>query len=657
MGFYGSHQNQPAEAADVADFDASNAGQLGVGLSLRPQLQESKSQPQLRSGPLLTPDRSSSFSAFRSSASSPLPVHLPSPLPSCSPTSPNPKDLAPTLSTGKGHKRPWSENLEREEGRSVDIQQEKRLRLGNTDKESGDWAQIQGYRQQSPPVAGKGNTIQSEERQRTGWSQESRIPRASEGKVCASKSCKEGDKRKQRPADAILDVADIGPVLGSGRTGRVYRCKSESENLAVKMFLGTNSFNREYGAYQIMHAEATQVPILVPRFYEKILLPQELLNQIQSFLDHGPSEDEEVEIPLPPYGLILERLRGPILSQVLSPVNKSLTSSYLTELHESLRATLEAIHELGVVHTDLKENNIMFQTKATTPDHCRIIDFGHAEFQSQLSPKSWKKKCESDKAELNVVFSEAEARLAIKLGLEFLKSNDFNLSTALPSAPEELLDAEALLAKYDHPRKEGNYLESLTSYSPHQIPEPLQSRLAILLKFASRRALEAKPLINKILSLIPNPTDLLALSLVNILFDASRHNKALDLLTLQLSNSSMHPLISARFHERKIQSVIEGKCVWQAHISALKKAMPIFVAAYGKKSVEVLAAKYKLGTAYKLNGEKDLAREIYFESVSEFERVEMESGGTVGGAVEQKVDSDQGARNLLRRWRYEVEAL
>ncbi|XMA20932.1 hypothetical protein WAI453_013723 [Rhynchosporium graminicola] len=624
---------------DLAGLDARNARQLvGVELSLP------SSQPQFHKSKSLPPK------ARRQSSNLPL-------------TASNPKDLAPILSTGRGHKRACSADYERRgERSSIRIQhqqQEERLRIRETGKESRKGAQLQGSRRQNPSVAGKGNTIQR------------RSGAASEGEVCASKA-------EQRPAAAddaaiVLDLADLGPLLGSGNTGRVYRWKSESENLAVKMFLEINSFNREYSAYQIMHAEATQIPpIRVPCFYEKVHLPQELLDQVWSFLDHRSNEDEEeeeeeeeeveeeeeeVEMPPSPHGLILERLRGPILSQVLNPANQSLTSSYLIKLHESLRATLEAIHKLGIVHTDLKENNIMFLTEETTPDNCRMIDFGHAEFQSQLSSQSWETKCESDKADLHDVFCEAEARLAIRLGVEFLKSDDLDLSTAFASAPEEPLDAKALLDQYDHPRKEGNYLESLKPCSPRQSPESFQTRFAILLKFASSRALEATPLIKKILSLIPKPTDLLALSLVNILFDASRQKKALELLNLQLSNSSMHPLISVRFHERKIQYVIDGKCVWQAQISALKRAMPVIVAAYGKKSAEVLAAKYKLGRAYKLIGEEGLAREIYFESVSEFESIETESDGTAGRAVKQKVDSDQATENLLSRWRYEIEAL
>ncbi|KAH6723049.1 hypothetical protein BKA61DRAFT_585762, partial [Leptodontidium sp. MPI-SDFR-AT-0119] len=303
--------------------------------------------------------------------------------------------------------------------------------------------------------------------------------------------------------------------------------------------------------------------------------------------------------------------------------------------------------------------------------NCCIIDFGHADFQSQLSIRSWKEKCDSDEAQLNDIFREAEAQLVVTLGLRFLQFTQIDiLSQSLSRDTEADLDAADVLDKYDHPCKEGNYIESLLCHTSDQSSLTLQTRLAILLRFASYQARAAIPLIDTILSLVPDPLPLLALSLIDILLAASCQTEATALLNTQLSNPSLPVLFLARFHERKIQVLISGGNILQAQIAAIETAMPILVKAYGLKSFEVITTKYKLGTAWMIMGDKERTKEIYREVERELSKpcgetkcnsmsVSVSVNVNRECSEERNEESNGGekentVRKLLKTWRQEV---
>lgn len=388
----------------------------------------------------------------------------------------------------------------------------------------------------------------------------------------------------------------------------------------MKIFLNMRSFERERHAYVILRRAKRYDRILVPHYYKEILLPQKLIKQAQSFVDD--ESDAEAEDSVTDRGLVLEHLRGPTLCDILfSP--KTLTSSYLTELHNSTRSTLKTIHQLGIVHNDIKENNLVFQTKHALPQDCFIIDFGHSGFQKHLSVSTWKRRCVLDEEALDNMFRRAEARLAIDLSCGCITSKPLkeHLSQALCQGTELYSDLVEVLREYDNPCREGDYIESLlpdilyqqsssivqgsstlqpsTTAQPPSIVQPsstIPKRLAMILRFASGESAGAEYLIDTIISLIPNPSPLLAVSLVDILIETGRYNEAISLANTQLSNPSpLPPLFAARFHEQKIQMLVDGLVGLDRHIKAIESAMPSFVEAYGAESSKVKRAEETLG--------------------------------------------------------------
>ncbi|KAH7305748.1 hypothetical protein BKA65DRAFT_578439 [Rhexocercosporidium sp. MPI-PUGE-AT-0058] len=378
----------------------------------------------------------------------------------------------------------------------------------------------------------------------------------------------------------------------------------------------------------------------------EILLSQNFNDIIRSSVN-GDSNEEDKQTAIPDHGLVLERLRGPMLHEHLSQINTTLVSSYLIKLHESLRTTLKSLHRFGIVHSDIKNNNIIFRTDCASPANCCVIDFGHADFQSQLSARSWQEECDSDEASLHDIFHEVEAQLAIKLGLQFLKSSQIDLSSKSFSPGTE--DAMNLLKRYDHPWKEGNYIESLVSH-PNLSNSSCPSRYPP--EICNLRSLRLNPLTNTILSLIPSPEPLLALSLIDILLKACRYSQATSLLHAQLSNPSLALPFLARFREQKIGILIEGGYILQARVAAIEAAMPIFLQAYGESSLDLLYARYRLANAWRIMGNKERSREIYWEF--EGGKGHDSSSDTDSENASEKERNDVAKGELLKKWRREV---
>lgn len=134
-------------------------------------------------------------------------------------------------------------------------------------------------------------------------------------------------------------------------------------------FSDIDSFNTELHAYQIIHRSATTVQ--VPAFHGQVSLPEE-------FTDYPPYEyadenGEDVSVPLPSTALAFKRLHGQSLSDVLTfHFPDTITLLYLDTLQGDLRAGLRSLHQLGVTHGDIHENNIMFRGIHTG---CCFVDF------------------------------------------------------------------------------------------------------------------------------------------------------------------------------------------------------------------------------------------------------------------------------------------
>ena len=97
---------------------------------------------------------------------------------------------------------------------------------------------------------------------------------------------------------------------------------------------------------------------------------------------HDIGETEEGELYL-----VMEYLVGQSLSSELARGSMALTRG--VDILEQMCAALARAHDLGVVHRDLKSDNILLTTRGGRKDFVKILDFGlaHLAMDPRLAPK------------------------------------------------------------------------------------------------------------------------------------------------------------------------------------------------------------------------------------------------------------------------------
>ena len=151
--------------------------------------------------------------------------------------------------------------------------------------------------------------------------------------------------------DRYLIEAD----LGGGAMGRVYRARHVKLGRLV--------------ALKIMHRELARVPSIVERFAREALIAARLRHEnLVSVLDVGTTPER---LPM----IVLELAPGDTLAALIDgPLAHERVIALLTQL---LRG-LDHAHAAGLIHRDLKPDNILVERTADGTEIPRIVDFGIA---------------------------------------------------------------------------------------------------------------------------------------------------------------------------------------------------------------------------------------------------------------------------------------
>ncbi|KAL2060424.1 hypothetical protein VTL71DRAFT_9454 [Oculimacula yallundae] len=367
---------------------------------------------------------------------------------------------------------------------------------------------------------------------------------------------------------------DIGRVIAYGGLGEVLAYKrGQPETLVVKIYVHANSFERELRAYRKILA--SEMPIPIPQFLGQVVFPA-------SF--RSPRRLQKYQTPYKPHslGLVLERLKGPVLSDVLH----LLDMSQLVALRQEIRAGLEDLHRIGISHQDIKENNIMFRREQ--PKDWVFIDFGEAKFSSELSGRAWQQACANDQADVATIFDTAEAQYAIQAGLHFLEYYGTPSSDGIQSTQCIHINNDCPVLAADCLRKHVGLNTSTTLAR-----DDVQRHLASILKAATRIPATAFPLVSTILTTFPSPIPRLAKYATNILHCAGGSHYALYQLDVQLSNSELPLDYQVQFHRTKI-SILKKHGSITERLAALKAAVPVLVEYYGEEDPRSRSAKQEL---------------------------------------------------------------
>ena len=141
------------------------------------------------------------------------------------------------------------------------------------------------------------------------------------------------------------------------------------------VYLAEHWLIRRKVAIKILHADLADDAVMIRRFMNEALAAGTLGHpHIVESTDMGFTKNDV------PY-IVFEYLEGTSLADEIVrlkalPINRSLA------IARQIASALEAAHGAGIVHRDLKSDNIFLTKRRVIEDHVKVLDFGISRFQS-----------------------------------------------------------------------------------------------------------------------------------------------------------------------------------------------------------------------------------------------------------------------------------
>ncbi len=202
-----------------------------------------------------------------------------------------------------------------------------------------------------------------------GWSTAAAI---STGAEPATESLPPAEDLEREKVGDLLGNYHLEKLLGEGSMGRVF--------LARHRRLGRAA------AIKVMRPEYARSPQFIERFFQEAKavnqISHEHIVEVFDFVDERTERGRRVYC-------VMEMLEGTSLTELLSRETLSVERSL--GIARQLCAGLDAAHRLGVVHRDIKPDNIFITDRQGVADFVKIVDFGVAKVLSPtMTPNSGK---------------------------------------------------------------------------------------------------------------------------------------------------------------------------------------------------------------------------------------------------------------------------
>lgn len=169
----------------------------------------------------------------------------------------------------------------------------------------------------------------------------------------------EGDALKGR---ILGGRYQLDTCIGSGGMGAIYKAR--------RLHIGDTV------AVKVLKPEVVDDTLSRERFHREARAAA-MLNHPNAVVIHDFGEDEDGTAYI-----VMEFLEGHSLRQILS-AERTIAPARMYGIIRQACAALEAAHERGIIHRDIKPDNIILTNTTALTDHVKILDFGIAKLRDK----------------------------------------------------------------------------------------------------------------------------------------------------------------------------------------------------------------------------------------------------------------------------------
>jgi serine/threonine-protein kinase len=179
------------------------------------------------------------------------------------------------------------------------------------------------------------------------------------------------------PSDGAVLVKPNDELIGQTLADK-YRIEERiSEGGMGTVYRGTHILMDKTVAIKVLHPALAADDKIVARFSREARAASRISHpHALNVTDFGESENGVVF-------LVMEYLRGRTLKEVVQ-ADAPMPLPRVVEIMRQVSAALEAAHSEGVVHRDLKSDNIMLVEAGDNADWAKVLDFGIAKIQEPV---------------------------------------------------------------------------------------------------------------------------------------------------------------------------------------------------------------------------------------------------------------------------------
>src|ERR1044072_3519436 len=189
-------------------------------------------------------------------------------------------------------------------------------------------------------------------------------------KTCPKCGVEYPDATTLCPSDGAALEKDPDSLVGTTLSGK-YRIDARlNEGGLGTVYLGTHILMDKTVAIKVLRPSLAADEKIVARFSREARAASRITHpNAISVTDFGEDENGNVF-------LVMEYLSGKTLKHVIRE-ERTLTLARVVDITRQIGDALNAAHEQGIVHRDLKSDNIML-TDTMTGDYANVLDFGIA---------------------------------------------------------------------------------------------------------------------------------------------------------------------------------------------------------------------------------------------------------------------------------------